>query len=269
MRKTTLAVVLSTSLLAFDFGSIIDTATKTLAEPTPATSIKAPITTATSLSSSTVTNGLKAALKSGVDFGVKELSKNGGYLNNASVKIPLPENLSKMESIIRGAGGDKIADDLINSMNSAATEAAPKTAKIFLDSIDKMSIDDAKQILAGKDDAATEYFKTHTTKDLKNMIKPIIEKTMTQNSVASYYDTFNETYNTYGKGLVQSSGIMDMAKGYGVDGFIPESSDINLNDYVTTKAIDGLFKMIATKEGEIRKNPVAQTTSLLKQVFGN
>ena len=154
-------------------------------------------------------------------------------------------------------------------MNKAATNAAPKTAKILVDSIDKMSIDDAKNILAGDKDAATQYFKTHTTKDLQDMIKPIIQQTMQDNNVASYYDTFNKYYKEYGEGLVKSSGLMDMAKSYGADSFIPKSSDENLDEYVTNKAIDGLFEMIATKEGEIRENPVAQTTSLLKQVFGN
>ncbi|MCD4667087.1 MAG: DUF4197 domain-containing protein [Sulfurimonas sp.] len=270
MKKTIIVstIILSTSLLqSFDFGSLIQTAT----EITNNGTTQSPSTTKTTseLSSSIVSDGLKEALKNGVDYGVKELSKDGGYLNNASVKIPLPENLSKAESLIRSVGGDKIADDLINSMNNATTTAAPKTANILVNSIDDMSIDDAKNILAGDKDAATQYFKTHTTKDLQKMIKPIIQAAMKENNVASYYDTFNEYYGTYGKDLVKSSGLMDFAKSYGADQYIPQNTDENLDDYVTQKAIDGLFEMIATKEGEIRENPVAQTTSLLKQVFGN
>ena len=107
------------------------------------------------------------------------------------------------------------------------------------------------------------------TNELKKMIKPIIQKAMKENNVASYYNTFNEYYNTYGKSLVKSSGITDIAKQYGADSFIPQSTDENLDDYITQKAIDGLFKMIASKESEIRNDPVAQTTSLLKKVFGN
>ncbi len=269
MKKIILAstIILSTSLLqSFDFGSLIETANEMTKETTNSSTTTS---TTSELSSSVISDGLKEALKIGVDYGVKELSKDGGYLNNASVKIPLPENLAKAESIIRSVGGDKIADDLINSMNSAATNAAPKTAKIFLNTIDKISIDDAKEILAGDKDAATNYFKTHTTKDLQEMIKPIVQKTMEENSVAAYYDTFNEYYKTYGEDLVKSSGLMGLAKSYGVDNYIPQNTDENLDDYVTQKAIDGLFKMIATKEGEIRENPIAQTTSLLKQVFGN
>ena len=272
MKKIILAstIILSTSLLqSFDFGSLMQTASEVAN-----TQLEKPATVTTTgltsnLSSSVVSDGLKAALKAGVDYGVKELSKNGGYLNNASVKIPLPENLAKAETIIRNAGGDKMADDLINSMNSAATEAAPKTAKILADAVDKMSIEDAKTILAGDKNAATEYFKTHTTKDLQDMIKPIIQGTMKDNNVASYYNTFNEYYSSYGKGLVESSGLMGLAKSYGADQYIPQATDENLDDYVTQKAIDGLFEMIATKEGEIREDPIAQTTSLLKQVFGN
>ncbi len=252
------------SLEAFDFGSVVDSVTKATATTTSTTKDSKP-----NLSSDIVSDGLKQALKSGVDFGIKELSKDGGYLNNPAAKIPLPSNLATAESLIRKAGGDKVADNLINSMNSAATKAAPKTATILIDAIDKMSIDDAKGILSGGDNAATEYFKKHTTKDLQNMIKPIIEETMAQNDVASYYDTFNDTYKEYGKGLVESSGVMDLAKSVGADSYLPSATDENLNDYVTAKAIDGLFDMIAQKEGEIRKDPVAQTTSILKEVFGN
>ena len=261
------ALIVSTSLLqAFDFGGLVESATQAYSQDKKQSTQK--IDTKPNLSSDIVSDGLKQALKSGVDFGISELSKDGGYLNNASVKIPLPKNLATAESLIRKAGGDKIANDLINSMNNAATKAAPKTASIFIEAIDKMSIDDAKGILAGDNHAATEYFKTHTTKDLQEMIQPIIEETMAENNVASYYDTFNDTYKEYGKGLVESSGVMDLAKSVGADSYLPSATDENLNEYVTNKAIDGLFKMIAEKEDEIRKDPIAQTTSILKEVFG-
>ena len=161
-----------------------------------------------------------------------------------------------------------MADDLITSMNTAATKAAPKTAEIFVDAIDKMTLEDAKKILAGNENAATDYFKANTTSSLKKMITPIIQETMKQNQVAGYYDSFNNYYKQYGKGLVDSSGVMGMAKNLGVDSYLPSTSDQNLDEYVTNRAIDGLFKMIAQKEAAIRSNPVAQTTSLLKQVFG-
>ncbi len=223
----------------------------------------------TGLSSSTVTSGLKEALKKGVSFAVANLGKKDGYLGNSLVKIPLPKNLSKAEKLVRKFGGDKIADNLINSMNVAASKAAPKTVDIFMSAINKMTLNDAKNILAGGKDAATQYFKKHTTKSLEKMINPIVKSTMKENSVTKYYDGFNEYYKKYGKKYVENSSVMSMAKSFGVDSYLPSSSDEDLDKYVTDKAIDGLFKMIAKKEADIRANPIARTTSILKQVFGN
>jgi len=271
----TLSIVTSVALLStlsfsFDFGAL---ANDVLKEATQAdTSSSKPTTSSnalSSLSNSTVTSGLKEALKMGVDFGVKELSKKDGYLNNRGVKIPLPDKLANAEKLIRKAGGNKMADDLIASMNSAATEAAPKTAAIFVDAVDKMSIEDAKKILAGGNDAATNYFKKHTTKSLQEIIKPIIQKSMEDNNVATYYDTANDFYINNVKSIVENNSVMSMAKSFGADEYLPSEKDARLDDFVTQKAIEGLFKMIAEKEGEIRKDPVSQTTSLLKQVFGN
>ena len=254
---------------AFDFGSALGAASKVLQDNTSQTTPTTQTSpTMSSLSNSTIASGLKEALSSGVSFAVKELSKDGGYLNNSAVKIPLPDSLAKAESLIRKAGGAKMADDLILSMNNAAVKAAPKTAVIFADAIKKMSLDDAKKILAGGDKAATDYFKNSSNDSLKNAIKPIVQESMKENNVASYYDTVNDFYKNNVKGMVDSSGLMSMAKSYGADAYIPSVSDKNLDDYVTQKALDGLFTMIASKETQIRENPVAQTTSLLKQVFG-
>ena len=219
------------------------------------------------LDNSTIASGLKEALKKGVNFAASSLGKNNGYLNNSLVKIPLPENLAKAEKIVRKFGGNKVADNLINSMNGAASKAAPKTVKIFMKAIDKMSLSDAKKILSGNKDAATEYFKTHTSTSLEKMISPIVDKTMQENSVAKYYDTFNGYYKNYGKKYVQNSGVMSIAKSFGADSYLPGDNPENLNKYVTDKAIDGLFKMIAKEEADIRTNHVARTTSLLKKVF--
>lgn len=263
MKKTPIlvSVTLCMSLsYGFDFGSFTKSVMDTVNNPTASS---------TNLNNSTVSSGLKEALKVGVDYAVKNLGAKNGYLNNSLVTIPLPQNLQKAETLIRKAGGDKIADDLILSMNNAATKAAPQTAEIFIDAINKMSLEDAKKILNGGDNAATEYFKTNTTDSLKKLIQPIIKETMRENQVAGYYDTFNSYYKQYGQGLVESSGIMGLAKSFGVDSYLPSSSDQNLDDYVTDKAINGLFTMIATKEASIRSNPVEQTSSILKQVFGN
>jgi len=257
-------LICSSISYAFDFNALTKDVVKNITDTTPKQE-----QTMSSISENTVSNGLKQALKVGVDYAVKNLGAQNGYLNNQEVKIPLPENLQKAETIIRKVGGEKVANNLINSMNSAATNAAPKTAEIFVNAIDKMSLEDAKKILAGDENAATNYFKENTSEALRKMIKPIVIKTMEENSVTKYYDTFNTYYKEYGKDYVENSSVMNLAKSFGADKYIPSSSDENLDDYVTSKAIDGLFKMIAQKEASIRQNPVEQTTSLLKKVFGN
>lgn len=274
MKKS---IIVSTLLLsasftfALDLGGIakgvVDTVSKenTVTQQLSNTSTS---NTKNNLDNSTVSSGLKEALKTGVTYAVKQLGSQNGYLNNNSAKIPLPDNLAKAETLIRSAGGDKIADDLINSMNNAATQAAPQTAEIFMNAIDKMSLTDAQKILSGGNDSATNYFKANTTESLKKMIAPIIQKSMKDNQVASYYDTVNNIYKSSVGNISNNSGVMGMAKNFGVDSYIPGSSNESLDDFVTNKAIDGLFTMIAQKESDIRTNPVSQTTSLLKQVFG-
>ena len=277
MRKSIIAstlILTTTFTFAFDLGSIaksvVDNVTKEQTTTQKTTDTIAPSATNTNpnISDSTVSNGLKEALKTGVNFAVTQLGTNNGYLNNSAVKIPLPDNLAKAETLLRSAGGDKMADDLINSMNTAASKAAPQTAEIFMNAIDKMSLADAQGILSGGNEAATNYFKANTTDSLKKLISPIVQETMKENNVASYYDTINNVYKSSAKGLVENSGIMSMAKNFGVDSYIPTSSDESLDSYITTKTIDGLFTMIGQKEAAIRANPLEQTTSILKQVFG-
>lgn len=274
MKKSLIVSTLlltSTLTFALDLGSITKSVVDTVSKDT---TISQQITNETStntnnnLDNSTVSSGLKEALKTGVKFATTQLGSSNGYLNNPLVKIPLPNNLDKAETLIRSAGGDKMADDLINSMNTAASKAAPKTAEIFISAIDKMSLTDAQKILSGGNNAATEYFKANTSDSLKKAIMPIIQETMKENQVATYYETVNNIYKSSAKGLVGNSGVMGMAKNFGVDSYIPGSSDESLDDFVTNKTIEGLFTMIAQKEASIRTNSVEQTSSILKQVFG-
>ncbi len=251
--------VMANLAFGFDFGSF--------AKSMVSTSQSNPSSGVSSLDNMTVSKGLKEALKIGVKYATNMLGKNNGYLNNSLVKIPLPNNLAKMEKIVRKFGGDKIADNLINSMNRAASKAAPKTIDIFMTAIDKMSLNDAKKILAGKKDAATEYFREHTSGALEKMISPIVDDTMKQNSVIKYYDIFNNYYKEYGQKYIKNSGIMSLAKNFGADSYLPSAKDEDLNKYVTDKAMDGLFKIVAQKEADIRTNPLQRTTSLLKKVF--
>ena len=279
MKKSIIVstLILSSSLtFAFDLGSIaksvVDNVTKEQTSTQATTSEKATTnttnTSTSNISDSTVTSGLKEALKTGVNYAVTQLGSTNGYLDNSAVKIPLPDNLAKAETLLRSVGGNQMADNLINSMNTAASKAAPKTAEVFVNAIDKMSVTDAQAILSGGNEAATNYFKANTSDSLKKLIAPIIQETMKENQVATYYDTVNNLYKSSVKGLVDNSGVMGMAKSFGVDSYIPGSSDESLDEYITTKAIDGLFTMIGQKEAAIRANPVEQTSSILKQVFG-
>lgn len=274
MKKSLIVSTLlltSTLTFALDLGSITKSVVDTVSKDT---GIAQQVNNATSsttnsnLDNATVSNGLKEALKTGVTYSTTQLGSNNGYLNNKAVKIPLPNNLSSAEKLIRSAGGDKMADDLINSMNTAASKAAPKTAEIFISAIDKMSLTDAQKILSGGNNAATEYFKANTTESLKKSIAPIIQETMKENQVAGYYESVNNLYKSNVKGLVDNSGVMGMAKSFGVDSYVPGNSNESLDEFVTNKAIEGLFTMIAQKEAAIRTNPTEQTSSILKQVFG-
>lgn len=260
MRKNLFfALLFSWSTLfsfSFDFGSLFNDAIENISEPTTTNNS---ILATSSLSDETISDGLKEALSVGVKYAVSELGKKDGYLNNVDVKIPLPKDLAKAESIVRGFGGDKYVDEFIKSMNTAATDAAPKTVDIFLDAIKAITLQDVNKILAGDEDAATEYFRTHTTSSLIKTVRPIVQKTMQQNDVSYYYDKANSFYK---------SDIKSRAVEFGIASFLPKESDEKLDEYITRKAIDGLFKRIAVKEAEVRENPLAQTTDLLRNVFG-
>lgn len=265
MKKTlTLCFLLGTTLVngfsLSDVSSALETVNQTQKTPSATQNTS-------SLSNTTITSGLKEALNIGVEYAVSSLSKEDGYLNNSLVKIALPQNLQTAEKLVRKARGDKVVDELISSMNKAASQAAPQTLSIFTDTIKNMKMEDVQSILNGSESATTDYFKAKTTEKLTKAITPIVTKTMQENSVASYYNSFNGYYKEYGKSYVDNSGIMSYAKQFGVDEYLP-SSDQDLNSYVTIQAINGLFKMIAQKEAQIRTNPKAQTTSLLKQLFG-
>lgn len=254
MKKIALLAIVSISLMAFDLGGLIKTITTD--NPPQKSAQKS------NLSNELAADGLKEALKKSTTYAITELGKQNGFLNNKNTKIPLPKNLQTFESMIRKAGGDKLADDLILSMNSAASEAMPKTAEIFADTISKMSLLDAVSIVNGGDNAATEYFKKNSTNTLSNAIKPIIQKSMQNNSVAQYYDSANNLYKSLSSSL-GNSGFMGLANSFGLG-----ANDENLDDFVTNKALEGLFFMIAQKEAAIRANPIEQTNSILKQVFG-
>lgn len=199
------------------------------------------------LSNKDTAGGLKEALTQGAGKAVDMLGKTDGFLGNPKVKIPLPESLEKAESVMRKLGMGKYADELITTMNRAAEAAVPEAKKLLVDSIKKMSVEDAKGILTGGDNAATEYFRRTTSTQLAEKFKPIIQKAIAKVKLAKTYDKF--------AGKAANFGLI-------------EEKDTHLDNYVTEKALDGLYLMIAEEEKAIRKNPVAAAGSLAKKVFG-
>jgi hypothetical protein len=208
-----------------------------------------------SLSQDQMTQGLKEALGKGVQHAVSQLGHDGGFLTNASVKIPMPEKLRTVETTLRTLKQDKMADDFVNTMNHAAEQAVPEAAGVFGDAVKGMSIADAKAILTGPNDAATQYFRRVTQTNLHAKFLPIVKTATDKTGVTSSYKRIMATASgsnylgSFGSGLLN-----------------PESLDIDV--YVTDKALDGLFKMIATEEKLIRENPMAQSSGLLQKVFG-
>lgn len=219
------------------------------------------------LSNTDMSSALKEALSKGVKFAVTDLGKDGGYLNNPLVKIPLPKSLQTGEKILRKVGGGKYVDDLILSINKAAEEAAPKTVDVFMNSIQKMTITDAKAILAGEDDSATQYFRKNSSSELASVIAPIIEKSMLNNDVAKYYDAFQSFYKS-NAGILQNESVSALTSKLGLGSYLPSQKDEDLNSFVTNKSIDGLMSMIAEKEKGIRDNPLMRNSELLQKVFG-
>lgn len=210
------------------------------------------------LSQDQVVDGLKEALSQGVQQAVSRLGHDGGFLTNLNVKIPMPEKLRTVEKTLRAVGQDKLADEFVDTMNHAAEQAVPEAAGVFGDAIKNMSVADAKAILTGTNNAATQYFRTATETNLFERFLPIVKKATDQTGVTSAYKRLMEkvdggnslgSFGSFGRSLLGSEAV-------DVDG------------YVTNKALDGLFKMVAEEEKRIRENPIARTSDLLQKVFG-
>lgn len=191
--------------------------------------------------------GLKEALHVGVKNSIKYLGKNNGYFANQAVKILLPDEVRQAESVLRGVGFGPELDEFTLSMNRAAEKAAPLAADIFANAITDMSFDDAARILKGGNTAATDYLKDKTYERLLTLFEPAVRKTMKDYKVTQQYDAI--------AGKVQKLPL------------VGQVIDLDVNRYVSSKALDGLFYVIAQEETSIRTNPKARVTSLLKEVF--
>jgi hypothetical protein len=191
--------------------------------------------------------GLKAALEKGSAVAVANLGRTDGYFGNDKVKIPLPESLKRTERLMRTVGMGKYADELVLTMNRAAEAAVPEAKALLVDSVKKMSVQDAKGILTGGDTAGTEYFKRTTSEPLRAKFLPIVQQATKKVKLA-------ESYNNYA-GQAAKYGLLS-------------KEDANLDAYVTQKALDGLYFMIAEEEKKIRKDPVGAGSDLIRKVFG-
>ncbi len=206
------------------------------------------------LSNDQMVSGLKEALGNGLQRAVSQLGKDGGFLNNLNVKIPMPEQLQTVEKTLRTLRQDKLADEFVATLNHAAEQAVPEAASLFGDAVKQMSITDAKTILTGTNNAATEYFRKTTQTNLYARFHPIVEKATAQTGATASYKNMMSKVSS--------------ANPFGGLGGLLGKDTVDLDAYVTNKALDGLFKMVADEEKKIRENPVARTSDLLKQVFG-
>jgi hypothetical protein len=207
----------------------------------------APALTFDELSNKDTVGGLKEALTQGAGKAVDVLGKTDGFLGNDKVKIQLPGNLQKAADLMRNFGMRKQVEELETAMNRAAEAAVPEAKKLLVESIRKMSVDDAKGILTGGDNAATEYFRRTTSEPLGEKFKPIVQKAMAKVKLADKYDQF--------AGKAAKFGLV-------------KEQDTHLDHYVTGKALDGLYLMIAEEEKAIRANPVGAAGNLARKVFG-
>lgn len=199
------------------------------------------------ISNREATAGLKDALIQASGAAVGKLGVTDGFFKNPKVKIPLPDSLKKAEKAMRFFGMGKQADELVLRMNRAAEAAVPEAKVLLVDAVKKMSVQDAKDILTGGDDAATQYFKRMTVTPLTAKFLPKVKEATQDVQLAQQYNKFAETGMQYG---------------------LVKKDQANLEQYVTQKTLDGLYLMMAEEEKKIRKDPLGASTSLIRKVFG-
>jgi uncharacterized protein YaaQ len=204
---------------------------------------------------------LKEALAKGTESAVKRLGTNGGFLTNLNVKIPMPASLQKVDQALRKLKQEALADEFVTTMNRAAEQAVPAAATVFAESIRQMSVADAKTILTGSNDAATQYFRRTSTNALQAQFLPIVKKATDAAGVTSAYKAMLAKAGPAANLAQTFGGLFGKSAGF-------DAASLDVDSYVTGKAMDGLFKLVAEEEKRIRENPAARTTDLLKQVFG-
>lgn len=208
--------------------------------------IKNLVRTDGTLSETDVKKGLSEALRKGSEYAVKNASQYNGFNSNSLIRIPFPPEAENVKNSLSKIGLQTQINSFEESMNHAAESASKEALDILVKAVNGMTINDAFSILKGVDNAATNYLKEQTNADIYRSFKPIINTSMQQHKVAQKWTTISTKYNA-----------------------LPFTKDINpdLEDYITNKAIDGLFVLLAKQEKEIRKNPLARTSDILKKVF--
>ena len=192
--------------------------------------------------------GLRQLLDGSYTKAVQALGREDGFLKNVRVRILVPKSLRPVEKTVRALGRGQLADDFITAMNRAAERAVPEALNIFADSLKQITFDDARNIVTGQQDAATQFFRRTSEEKLRDKFRPIVEKFTLETGVTAQYKKF-----------ITKAGPLARLGGQ-------EAND--LDGYVTQKALDGLFLLMADEEKRIRENPVARTTDLLKIIFG-
>ncbi len=201
----------------------------------------------TGLSSDDIANGLKEALRVGAEKGCSTLAKPDGFFKNAALKILMPPEATKVENTLRSVGLNQLADDFILSMNRAAEDASATAAPIFVNAIKQITITDGLTILRGDETAATTYLRSKTTDNLKSTFNPIVKTSLDKVNATKYWERAITAYNAIP--------------------FSNKKINPDLSAYVTEKAMEGIYSEIAKQEKDIRANPMARTTELLKRVF--
>jgi hypothetical protein len=199
------------------------------------------------LSNAEITEGLKEALSVGSKNAAGKASKTDGFNKNNLIRIPFPSEARDMRSTLINLGMKRQVEEFEKQLNRAAEDAAKKAAPIFIGAITSMTINDGLTILRGKDDEATQYLRRSTTQQLTKEFKPVISTSLKKVQITKYWNPLFSRYNK-----------------------IPFVKKVNpnLDDYVTGRAVDGLFKLVAQEEGKIRKDPAARVNDILKKVFG-
>jgi len=225
---------------AFDFGGAL----KDLGD----ISGKKSAPSSSNLSDQDVTHGLKDALTEGAGKAVSLLGRTDGFLKNDKVRIPLPDSLQKAESVLKVLGQGKRVEELKTSLNRAAEAAVPEAKTLLVDAIKNMSVEDAKGVLTGGEDSATQYFRKATGAKLHDRFLPIVGQTVNRYQLSAQYDRI--------AGSAAQAGLM-------------KKEQANMAEYVTNKALDGLFLMIAEEEKAIRRDPLGRSSEYIRKVFGS